>query len=123
MALLLIVLPAHTAENEKKEPIDITSDRMRSENNGRKIIFSGNVRSIWGELEIKSDILEIYSRATTGKEPGKESDVSEGKELDEIVAIGNVDIKKGDRRAKGDRAIYFDKQQKIILTGKPKATA
>ena len=97
-------------EKENKDPIEITSDRMRSEDGGLKIIFSGNVVGYWGELKITSDILEVYN-------------TKDKKETEEIVAIGNVFITRGSKRAKGDKAIYLDKLQKIILTGTPKATA
>ncbi|MFT4577307.1 MAG: lipopolysaccharide export system protein LptA [Nitrospinales bacterium] len=97
-------------EKENKNPIEITSDRMRSEDGGLKIIFSGNVVGYWGELKITSDILEVYN-------------TKDKKETDEIVAIGNVFITRGKKRAKGDKAVYLDKLQKIILTGTPKATA
>jgi lipopolysaccharide export system protein LptA len=97
-------------EKENKDPIEITSDRMRSEDGGLKIIFSGNVVGYWGELKITSDILEVYN-------------TKDKKETEEIVAIGNVFITRGEKRAKGDKAIYLDKLQKIILTGTPKATA
>jgi lipopolysaccharide export system protein LptA len=97
-------------EKENKDPIEITSDRMRSEDGGLKIIFSGNVVGYWGELKITSDILEVYN-------------TKDKKETEEIVAIGNVFITRGQKRAKGDKAIYLDKLQKIILTGTPKATA
>ncbi len=97
-------------EKENKDPIEITSDRMRSEDGGLKIIFSGNVVGYWGELKITSDILEVYN-------------TQDKKETEEIVAIGNVFITRGQKRAKGDKAIYIDKLQKIILTGTPKATA
>lgn len=97
-------------EKENKDPVEITSDRMRSEDGGLKIIFSGNVVGYWGDLKITSDILEVYNT------PDK-------KETEEIVAIGNVFITRGLKRAKGDKAIYLDKLQKIILTGTPKATA
>ena len=93
-----------------KEPIEITSDRMRSENGGVKIIFSGNVVSIRGDLKITADIMEVYNS-------------EDKKETDEIVAIGNVIITRELKRATGDKAIYLDKLQKIILTGSPKATA
>ncbi|MBI4389879.1 MAG: hypothetical protein HY580_06835 [Nitrospinae bacterium] len=85
---------------------------MRSENKGEKIIFSGNVVGIWGDLEIKSDILEVYNA---------QGENSKGTE--QIVAIGSVEITRGTKRAKGDRAVYLDKSQKIILTGSPKAFA
>lgn len=116
-------LSARSKEDLKKEqennPIEIQSDKMRSENEGKKFIFSGNVHSVWGDLEIKSNILEVYSN------PKKESaDISQtNQDLDKIIAIGNVKIKKGDRRAKGDRAIYDNRKQIIIITGKPDATA
>lgn len=95
---------------KKDDPVEITSERMRSENGGQKVIFSGNVISNWGDLRITSDILEIYN-------------TEDKTETDEIVAIGNVFITRGEKRARGDRAVYLDKLQKIILTGSPKATA
>jgi len=108
---------------ENKSPLEITSDRMRSENQNRKIIFSGNVKSQWGDLEIKSDVLEIYTFAPEGVNASANNNIMGDQELEKIVALGNVRIKKGDRRARGDKAIYFDRQQKIILTGTPKAVA
>ena len=117
-AWVFVALPA-IAQNEaplkekskkSEEPIEITSDRMRSENGGVKIVFSGNVVSYKGDLKITSDIMEIYN-------------TEDKKETDEIVAIGNVVITRGTKRAIGDRAVYLDKLQKVILTGTPYATA
>jgi lipopolysaccharide export system protein LptA len=99
------------SKDNKDKPIEIISDRMRSEDGGKKIIFSGSVIGTWGELTINSDILEIYNSKKTENQ------------TDEIVAIGNVVITKDKKRATGDRAVYLDKLQKIILTGKPHATA
>ena len=96
--------------NKNKEPLEITSDRMRSENGGIKIIFSGNVESYKGDLKITSDIMEVYNS-------------DDRKETDEVVALGNVFITRGLKKAKGDRAVYIDKLQKIILTGTPNAIA
>ncbi len=102
--------PLKEESAKSKEPIEITSDRMRSENGGVKIVFSGNVVSYRGDLKITSDIMEVYNS-------------EDKKETDEIVAIGNVVITRGLKKATGDRAVYLDKLQKIILTGTPKATA
>ncbi len=113
-ALMTVPSIAQTEKPQKpkqdNEPLEITSDRMRSESGGVKIIFSGNVVSYKGDLKITSDILEVYNS-------------EDKKETDEIVAIGNVFITRGLKKATGDKAIYFDKLQKIILTGTPKATA
>ena len=116
MTLILATSPSIAKEqspqksNTDKEPLEITSDRMRSENGGIKIIFSGNVESYKGDLKITSDIMEVYNSDET-------------KETDEVVALGNVFITRGLKKAKGDRAVYIDKLQKIILTGTPKAIA
>ena len=97
-------------EGENKDPLEITSDSMRSEDGGIKIIFIGNVVATRGNLKITSDILEIYN-------------TQDKKETEEIIAIGNVFITRDLKRGKGDKAIYIDKLQKIILTGTPKAIA
>jgi lipopolysaccharide transport protein LptA len=83
---------------------------MRSENGGQKIIFSGNVVIVQAGMAITADIMEVYNT------PDK-------KQTEEIVAIGNVDIVRGKKRMKGDRAVYLYQLQKIILTGSPKAIA
>ncbi len=111
-------------DNEKK-PIEIQSDKLRSVNEGKKFIFSGNVLSTWGDLEIRSDILEVYTNPESKgsrKKANADADPTP-QDLEKIIAIGNVDIKKGDRRAKGDRAVYDNKKQIIIITGEPHVTA
>ena len=98
------------SDKDRQESIEITSDRMRSENGGQKIIFSGNVVIAQSGMAITADIMEVYNT------PDK-------KQTEEIVAIGNVDIVRGEKRMKGDRAVYLYQLQKIILTGSPKAIA
>jgi lipopolysaccharide export system protein LptA len=131
---LLAIAPANAFSAKSKEalkreqeknPIEIQSDKLRSENEGKKFIFSGHVVSVWGDLEIKSDILEVYSnpKSKTGPKKTTEDVGPASQDLDRIIAIGNVDIKKGDRRAKGDRAHYDNKNQIITITGTPHATA
>ena len=115
---LLAAPPGFSQEDKKKKfnnkdrqgAIEITSDRMRSENGGQKIIFSGNVVIAQAGMAITADIMEVYNT------PDK-------KQTEEIVAIGNVDIVRGKKRMKGDRAVYLYQLQKIILTGSPKAIA
>ena len=53
--------PLLAKDKKEKDPVEITSDRMRSEDGGLKIIFSGNVVGYWGNLKITADILEVYN--------------------------------------------------------------
>lgn len=113
--LLLLVPPPALAGGGKNplksdKPVEITSERMRSENGGETIIFSGNVVGVWGDLTITSNILEIHTSENNTR-------------TDEIVAIGNVVITRDTKKATGDKAVYLDRQQQIILTGSPHATA
>jgi len=94
----------------RDKPIEITSDRMRSDGSGQKIVFSGKVEGKWGDLVILADVLEVYNPNGDRK-------------TDRIVAIGHVIITRGLKKARGDRAVYLEKKQKITLTGNPKATA
>ena len=110
MPSILVSKEGENKEGKNKDPLEITSDRMRSEDGGIKIIFIGNVVATRGNLKITSDILEIYN-------------TQDKKETEEIIAIGNVFITRDLKRGKGDKAIYIDKLQKIILTGTPKAIA
>ena len=99
-----------THQKDSRPPIEITSDRMRSENGGQKIIFSGNVTITQNTMVVTADIIEVYS-------------TSNKKQTSEIVAIGNVEISRGNKKARGDRAVYLQHLQKIILSGNPKAIA
>lgn len=112
-------------KGQENKPIEIQSDKLRSVNEGKKFIFSGNVLSTWGDLLIKSDILEVYAnpKSKVDRKTATQDITQASQDLDKIIAIGNVDITKGDRRAKGDRAHYDNKKQIIIITGTPHATA
>ena len=99
-----------THQKDSRPPIEITSDRMRSENGGQKIVFSGNVAITKDDMVITADIIEVYN-------------TSDKKQTAEIVAMGHVEISRGNKKAKGDRAVYLEHIQKIILTGNPKAIA
>jgi len=114
-------------DSPPKSPLEITSEKMRTENNGRKIIFTGNVHGTWEDVVLDSDILEIYTRPSLESDKEKtgpeQAGLGEGQELEKIIAIDNVDITKGTKKAKGDRAVYIDKTRKMTLTGSPNATA
>lgn len=100
---------------KKKDPIEVTSEKMRSENKGEKIFFTGHVIAIWGDLEIRSDVLEVNNP--------KEASSEGGSGTDQIIATGNVVITRGLKKAKGDKAVYLDKEQKMILTSDNKVYA
>ena len=114
LLIICIIFPslgaAERFSKEKKDnlPIEITAEKMISYQKSNKIIFIGNVVAKQGKLTISSDKMTVYNDKKGGK-------------LKKIVAQGNVKIEKGERFASGDRAVYIEKEERIVLTGNPHA--
>lgn len=89
-------------------PIEITSEKMISDQKTNKIVFTGSVVAKQGKLTIFSDKMTVYND-------------KKRKKIDRIVARGNVRIEKEDRSATGENAVYIEKEGRITLTGNPRA--
>jgi len=102
-------VPSETA-NKK---LDITSDKLVSNQNELYITFIGHVIAIYGTTTLNSDNLKIFYRKDDDgkKTPDKEN-------IKKIVATGNVTIELQDGTAECDRAEYLIKTKTITLTGK-----
>jgi len=127
-------------KSNKKEPIHITSNRMEAYNKKNLIVFIGDVSAVQGEMEIKSDRLEVYVKkkktpsATANIGGGGTPDKSlaipgEGipggpdqSSVDRLIATGNVLINQGKNKyAAGERLDYAETLGIAILTGNPRA--
>lgn len=89
-----------------KDPIDIKSDSLEAHNKERKVIFVGNVQAR------QRDILIFADRLTTFYDKA-------GKDVDRIVAEGNVKITQNDKVGTGREAIFENASRKISLMGDP----
>lgn len=103
-----VVAERLSKEKEENLPVEITAEKMVSDQKSNKIIFTGDVIAKRGDLNIFSDKMTVFNNRN-------------GKELEKIVAQGNVKIKKGERFASGERAVYIEKEGTIVLTGNPHA--
>jgi len=104
--------PSATAEEEqedKKAPLNITSQRMVSEKKSDKISFFGSVVAIKGRLRVEADEMHVFSDKTQEK-------------LRELEAIGSVKITHKDKSATGEKAVYYGDSQTVVLTGNPTLT-
>ncbi|HEX9113819.1 MAG TPA: LptA/OstA family protein [Nitrospirota bacterium] len=103
------VLAAVTARaaplvTKETEPIVITSNRMEAEKLGEKVTFSGNVELKKEGMTVTSDQMVVFY------DPGS-------KNIREIVARGNVVVRKEGRIALANLATYSLREEKIVLTG------
>ena len=134
--------PAKTGADENA-PTKITSKTMTVKNQEGKAIFQGEVVMIRAGLTVHSDEMIVHFRqaATPGSptEPavehanGKGTDPSaadkskragdlptmSNRSVSMIEAIGSVVIEKDEGRATCRKAIYYESEGKIVLTGNP----
>lgn len=90
------------------ETVQVMADRMVSDARSDQVVFTGNVEARRGDLYVKADRLEIRQDRDT-------------KKMAQMVAIGNVFIRRGEQSATAERATFFETEQKAVLTGNPHA--
>jgi len=95
------------AEAPKSNPIKISSELMETEDGSRVVVFKGNVIAVRGHLTLNSDELRIVNFQSSGQ-------------MEKMVATGNVRLNYGERVAYADKAVYFNKEDKVELYGNPR---
>lgn len=122
----------------------ITSKTMTVRNQESKAIFQGGVVLTRGGLTVHSDEMVVFFRpASEGGTPGKAGEPVNGRAAERgvgdktkragdmptmsnrsvsmIEATGRVVIEKDEGRATCRKAIYYESEEKIVLTGDPVA--
>jgi lipopolysaccharide export system protein LptA len=99
---------APSEQTVQDEAVQVTADRMVSDTRSDQVVFTGNVEARRGDLYVKADRLEVKQDRDT-------------KKMAQMVAIGNVFIRRGAQSATAERATFFETEQKAVLTGNPHA--
>ncbi len=89
------------------QPIDITSDRVETYSKENLVVFKGNVMARQRDVVIYADRLEAVI-------------IEDGKGIERVIANGNVKIQQGLRAATCQKAVFYNLDQKAVLTGDPK---
>ena len=111
-------------QTAQKDPIRILSDRMEADNKKNIIVFIGNVSAVQGDMEIKTDRLEVYMKKRAGQGGGKKKPPAQPGEgsVERLIALGNVLITQGKQKfASGNRLDYNERTGIAVLTGNPRA--
>ena len=98
-------------------PIHITADRMEAKQEDRTIIFEGHVLVQQDDLTLTGNKLKVAALA--GEAP---SSSNPSEKIDYIEVEGNVRVTQKDRMATADKAIFYQKDKKIVLHGHPVVT-
>lgn len=115
---------------EKEIPLRISAARLEADQKEGIIIFSGQVKALYGDSTLYSEKLMVYLKkepaaAKGAAKPPQEQaeasplgDLGAGK-IDRIVAKGQVRFVQGDRVATGSEAIYYKDKDEVVLLGSP----
>lgn len=128
-----VASPADGAALKKQEeevPLRITAARLEADQKEGIIIFSGQVKAIYGDSTLYADQLRVYFKAKpapakgAAPAPQEQADKSPlgdlgAEKIDRIVAKGNVRMVQEDRVATGNEAIYYKDRDEVVLTGNP----
>ncbi|HEW81698.1 MAG TPA: hypothetical protein ENH18_04925, partial [Nitrospirae bacterium] len=96
------------SEGAEKKTITITSETLTTDNKSNTAIFEGSVIAKTTDITLYSDRMIVsYSDAENS--------------IKEIHAIGHVKVLSKERVIFSEEASYFNKEEKIIFTGNPKA--
>ncbi len=122
--LVVILLSCNVgwASNGKaSEPIVITSKSLAVHNQANKAIFDGEVLLVQGAFRLTADRMVVFfiSRETSEVQDDPAAPAVAGKKVSTIKAAGHVKILNGDQSASGKKAMYYAKEEKVVLTGKP----
>ena len=79
---------------------------MEADNKRNEVTFKQNVVAKQGDMVIFSDIMKVKYKTKGG--------------IRRIEAVGNVKMKQGDRIATGEKIVFYNPEQKIVMTGNPR---
>ncbi len=90
-----------------EQPIEISSDRLEGDDAAGVVRFQGSVVARQGKLTIYAEQVTLFYK------PGS-------REFDRVEAFQSVRIVQGNRVATSDKAVYFNQEGRVVLTGSPK---
>jgi len=119
MLALVMILPLAAVKIVcgGESPIQITSDRLDAYDDKGIVLFSGNVVATQDNTVMNSDELYLYYDKKRGAGDPLAGITTDSGQIEMIELKGNVTMKKGERTVTGDRALFYNAEQKIIITG------
>ena len=96
-------------EFDRDQPIEIVSQHLEMSEQQRLSIFTGEVVATQGDMSLNTDKLTVVFQ--------QDQDV-----VDHLVALGHVVFVYLDRQATAEKAVFYQSDEKLILTGNAKIT-
>ena len=115
-SLALSASPREKAQKKSQGPMVIKSKTLEADDKKKRVTFEGDVEAKRDDFTVWCNKLVVfYKKSSEQKDTEK---VSAG--IDRIVATGAVKIIRAEGGvATGEKAVYYQKGEKLVLTGKP----
>ena len=113
---VLSASPLKKTQKKDQGPMVIKSKTLEADDKKKKITFAGDVEAKRDDFTVLCNkLVVLYEKPSEQKETEKVS-----ARIDRIVATGAVKIIRAEGGvATGEKAVYYQKSEKLVLTGKP----
>ena len=91
-------------------PIEITADKLVTDNQKRSAVFSGNVTAVQNDTKLTADQLTIFYKSSSGGGAG-------ANDIERLEARGQVRIRFDNKLAVSNQAVYIIEERKLVLEG------
>jgi lipopolysaccharide export system protein LptA len=91
---------------QERGPVEVTADRLELDDIANILVFTGDAIAVQDDVSIHGDRLTLQYQGET-------------REIEQVVAEGNVKILQQDRTATGDKAVLYQEEGRVVLTGNP----
>jgi len=116
--------PAQSASLEKQakegasQPIVINSKTLEADNKKKTVTFKADVKAQMENFTVYCNKMVVFYE--DAPEKNEKKGPGEGTRIDKIVATGDVKIVRAEGGiATGQKAVYYQLDEKLVLTGKP----
>ncbi len=93
-----------TTTPDPQQPIEVTSQRLELIEQQRQSIFTGDVVAKQGDMTLTADKLTVFL-------------LPDEDQIDRLEASGGVKVVQLDRVATADQAVFYQGQEKLVLSG------
>ena len=126
LALAATAMPAlaQGSLGNRDVPTDVTAMRMNYDAGKQQVVFEGGVKVVRPDFELDADRLVIYLKdnpkaATDAAEEQDPLAGMSGGEVDKLVAIGNVQMRKDGRTGDCGQATYHVDRELLVMEQNP----
>ena len=131
LTVALVVLWATLAQAQSRNlanrevPTDVTAMRMNYDASKQQVVFEGGVKVVRPDFELDADRLIIYLKskpqAQTSEATAQDDPLAgmSGGDVDRLVALGNVQMRKDGRTGTCGQATYHVARELLVMEKEP----